>query len=95
MALIEAVPNFSEGRRPEVVARIVEAIQAPGVLLLDAGSDVDHNRSVITVAGEPAAVLEGLFRAVSAAAELIDLLAQAGVHPRVGATDVVPLVPLL
>ena len=94
MALIEAVPNFSEGRRPEVVARIVEAIQAPGVLLLDAGSDVDHNRSVITVAGEPAAVLEGLFRAVSAAAELIDLLAQAGVHPRVGATDVVPLVPL-
>lgn len=92
--MIEAVPNFSEGRKPEVVARIVEAIQAPGVLLLDASSDADHNRSVITIAGEPAAVVEGLFRAVATAAKLIDLFTQTGVHPRLGATDVVPLIPL-
>lgn len=92
--MIEAVPNFSEGRKPEVLARIVEAIQAPGVLLLDVSSDADHNRSVITIAGEPVAVVEGLFRAVATAAELIDLFAQTGVHPRLGATDVVPLIPL-
>ncbi len=92
--LIEAVPNFSEGRRPEVIAAIVEAIQAPGVLLLDAGSDADHNRSVVTVTGAPEAVLEGLFRAVAVAAERIDLFVQRGVHPRIGATDVVPLVPI-
>lgn len=94
MAVIEAVPNFSEGRDPAVLARIVDAIQAPGVQLLDASRDADHNRSVVTVAGEPAAVLEGLFRAVATAAELIDLFTQRGVHPRLGATDVVPLVPI-
>ena len=92
--LIEAVPNFSEGRRPKIVAAIVAAIQAPGVLLLDASSDADHNRSVVTVAGAPEAVLEGLFRATAVAAEHIDLFTHCGEHPRIGATDVIPLVPI-
>lgn len=94
MPIIEAVPNFSEGQRPEIVAALVEAIQTPGVQLLDWSSDADHNRSVITVAGEPAAVCDGLFRAVATAARLIDLRRHAGVHPRLGATDVCPLVPI-
>lgn len=92
--IIEAVPNFSEGRRPEVVQAIVEAIQVPGVLLLDSSSDFDHNRSVVTIAGAPAAVVEGLFRAVKVAAERINLYEHQGEHPRIGATDVVPLVPI-
>lgn len=92
--LVEAIPNFSEGRRPEVVAAIVAAIQAPGVLLLNYSSDYDHNRSVVTIAGPPEAVVEGLFRAVTVAAQRIDLFRQEGAHPRLGATDVVPLVPL-
>lgn len=94
MAIIEAVPNFSEGRRPEVIAALVEAIQAPGVWLLDVSSDADHNRTVITVAGEPDAVLEGLFRAVATAVERINLFEHRGEHPRIGAADVVPLVPI-
>jgi glutamate formiminotransferase len=92
--IVESVPNFSEGRRPEVVQEIVAAIQAPGVLLLDHSSDWDHNRSVVTVAGSPAAVVEGLFRAVAVAAKRINLFEQRGEHPRIGATDVVPLVPI-
>jgi glutamate formiminotransferase len=92
--LIEAVPNFSEGRRTDVVQAIVDAIQAPGVLLLDQSSDGDHNRSVVTVAGAPEAVIEGLFRAVGVAAEKINLFEHRGEHPRLGATDVVPLVPI-
>ncbi|MGL4649925.1 MAG: glutamate formimidoyltransferase [Caldilineaceae bacterium] len=92
--MIEAVPNFSEGRRPEVVAAIVQAIQAPGVLLLDQSSDWDHNRSVVTIAGPPDAVVEGLFAAVRTAAERIDLFQHRGEHPRIGATDVVPLIPI-
>lgn len=92
--MIEAVPNFSEGRRPEVVQALVEAIAVPGVLLLDQTSDWDHNRSVITVAGPPAAVLEGLFQATRVAAQQINLFTHRGEHPRLGATDVVPLVPL-
>jgi glutamate formiminotransferase len=94
LPLIEAVPNFSEGRRPEVVQALVEAIQAPGVLLLDYSSDPDHNRSVLTVVGEPDAVLSGLLRAVRTAAERINLFEHRGEHPRIGATDVVPLVPI-
>jgi len=93
-AIIEAVPNFSEGRRPEIVAEIVDAIQAPGVLLLDHSSDWDHNRSVVTIAGPPEAVVEGLFRAASVAARRINLFEHGGEHPRMGATDVVPLVPI-
>ena len=92
--LIEAVPNFSEGRRPEVVQALVQAIQTPGVLLLDYSSDWDHNRSVLTVAGEPQAVLRGLLAAVRVAAEQINLFEQRGAHPRIGAADVVPLVPV-
>ena len=94
MVLIESVPNFSEGRRPEVVAAIVAAIQAPGVAVLDQSSDWDHNRSVVTVAGEPAAVMEGIVRAVRTAAAHINLFDHRGAHPRLGATDVVPLVPI-
>lgn len=92
--LIEAVPNFSEGQRPEVVTALARAIQAPGVTLLHQTSDWDHNRSVLTVAGAPAAVVEGLFCAVAVAAREINLFEQRGAHPRLGATDVVPLVPI-
>jgi glutamate formiminotransferase len=92
--LVEAVPNFSEGRRPEVVDAIVKAIQAPGVLLLNRSSDLDHNRSVVTVAGPPEAVVEGIFCAVREAALHIDLRQHRGAHPRLGATDVVPLIPI-
>lgn len=92
--LIEAAPNFSEGRRQEVIAAIVAAIQASGVLLLGVSSDAHHNRTVVTVAGPPEDVLEGLFCAVKAAAERIDLHVHRGAHPRLGATDVVPLAPL-
>jgi glutamate formiminotransferase len=92
--LVEAVPNFSEGRRPEVVDAIVKAIQAPGVLLLNRSSDLDHNRSVVTVAGPPEAVVEGIFCAVREAALHIDLRRHRGAHPRLGATDVVPLIPI-
>lgn len=94
LPLIEAVPNFSEGRRAEVVQELVQAIQAPGVLLLDSSSDPDHNRSVLTVVGQPQAVLEGLLRAVRVAAQRINLFEHKGEHPRLGATDVVPLVPI-
>jgi glutamate formiminotransferase len=92
--IIESAPNFSEGRRLDVVSALVEAIQAPGVLLLNTSSDWDHNRSVITIAGPPSAVVEGLFRAVALAAQTIDLFSHQGVHPRLGAADVVPLIPI-
>ena len=92
--IIEAVPNFSEGRRPEVVNAIVDSIAIDGVVVLGVTSDYDHNRSVVTVAGAPDAVLEGLFRGVETAATQIDLFTHQGEHPRLGATDVVPLVPV-
>ncbi|WKZ38567.1 MAG: glutamate formimidoyltransferase [Anaerolineales bacterium] len=93
--LIECIPNFSEARRPEVIDRIVAAIQAvPDVKLLDRSSDLDHNRTVLTFAGSPAGVEEAAFRAIQTAAELIDLDGHTGEHPRIGATDVVPFVPL-
>jgi glutamate formiminotransferase len=93
-AIIEAVPNFAEGRRPEVVAAIRSALLAPGVLLLHQTSDWDHHRTVFTLAGPPVAVMEGLFAAVRVAAEQINLFEPRGVHPRLGAADVVPLVPI-
>ena len=86
--IIEAVPNFSEGRRPAVVQAIAHAMSGPGVRILHQTSDWDHNRSVITVAGPPQAVLEGLFQAVSVAAQQINLFEHCGEHPRLGATDV-------
>ena len=95
MTLIECVPNFSEGRRAEVVDEIVAAIVgAPGVTLLDRQSDAHHNRSVVTFVGEASAAEEAAFRAVAAAAGLIDLNRHEGAHPRFGATDVVPFVPV-
>ncbi|HEY6196461.1 MAG TPA: glutamate formimidoyltransferase [Candidatus Eisenbacteria bacterium] len=93
--LVECVPNFSEGRRREVVDQILDAVASvSGVTLLDREMDPDHNRSVLTFAGEPDAVLEAAFRAVARAAELIDLNHHQGQHPRMGATDVVPFVPV-
>ncbi len=95
MPIIECVPNFSEGRRKEVVDAIAAAAAGvAGVALLDQEMDADHNRSVLTLAGEPEAVLEAAFRAAREAARLIDLNRHAGAHPRMGATDVVPFVPL-
>jgi glutamate formiminotransferase len=95
MKLVECVPNFSEGRRPEVVDAIVgEMTAVEGVRLLDKEMDADHNRAVVTIVGEPEAVLEGAFRGVAKAAELIDLTKHKGEHPRMGATDVVPFVPV-
>jgi glutamate formiminotransferase/formiminotetrahydrofolate cyclodeaminase len=92
---IECVPNFSEGRRTEVIERLQDAIRSvPGTLVLDVESDADHNRSVITFAGAPAAVVEAAFTAIAQAAKDIDLEKHRGEHPRIGATDVVPLVPI-
>ncbi len=92
--LIECVPNFSEGCRPEVVQAIVETMRRPGVSLLDVESDADHNRSVVTLVGEPEALLEAVFQGIAQAARLIDLDVHRGAHPRLGATDVVPFVPV-
>src|SRR5689334_7151281 len=93
--MLECVPNFSEGRDPEIVRAIADAIaQTPEVLLLGWESDSDHNRSVMTFAGPPNAVVEAAVRGAGKAAELIDLSAHQGVHPRVGAADVIPFVPL-
>jgi glutamate formiminotransferase/formiminotetrahydrofolate cyclodeaminase len=93
--LVECIPNFSEGRRPEVVESIRSIIAAvSGVFVLDVHSDRDHNRSVITFAGPPSSVARAAFAAITRAAELIDLDRHTGEHPRIGATDVVPFVPL-
>jgi glutamate formiminotransferase len=93
--LVECVPNFSEGRRPEVVERIRAAIESSaGARVVDWSLDASHNRAVVTVVGEPRAVSEGVFRGIRAASELIDLRTHQGEHPRIGATDVVPFVPL-
>jgi len=92
---VECIPNFSEGRRIEVVDAIAAAIEAiPGIFILDRSGDLDHNRSVITFVGSPAAVAEAAFAAVAKAAEHIDLDQHQGQHPRIGATDVLPFVPL-
>ncbi len=93
--LVECIPNFSEARRPKVVEAILQAITAiPGVTLLDRHSDNDHNRTVVTFVGAPGAVEEAAFRGIQKAAELIDLRKHSGSHPRIGATDVVPFVPI-
>jgi glutamate formiminotransferase / formiminotetrahydrofolate cyclodeaminase len=92
---IECVPNFSEGRDLAKMDAIVLAMSGvSGAWILDRTSDADHNRSVVTLAGEPAAVAEAALRGVGKAAELIDMTRQHGVHPRIGAADVVPFVPL-
>lgn len=93
-AIIECVPNFSEGIDESKVRRIVAAMHVEGVSLLDFSRDADHNRSVVTIAGAPAAVLEAAVRGAGEAASLIDLTRQTGVHPRIGAADVIPFVPI-
>ena len=93
--LVECVPNFSEGRDTAKVDAIIAAMrEVPGVFVLDRESDADHNRSVVTLAGEPDAVAEAALRGVGKAAELIDLTRHTGAHPRIGATDVVPFIPV-
>jgi glutamate formiminotransferase len=92
--IVECVPNFSEGRDGAKIAAILAAMHLPGVSLLDWSRDPDHNRSVITIAGPPRAVREAAVSGAVKAAELIDLTAQQGVHPRIGAADVIPFVPI-
>ena len=95
MKLVECVPNFSEGRRPEVVAAIRDAIAAvDGVSVLDVSSDPSHNRSVITFVAPVDTAVDAAFAGIRAASERIDLSKHAGEHPRIGATDVVPFIPL-
>jgi len=91
---LECVPNLSEGRRPRVVERLASSAAAPGVRLLDVSSDPDHNRTVLTLAGEPEALTAGLLALYETALAEIDLRRHEGVHPRIGAVDVVPFVPL-
>ncbi len=93
--IVECVPNFSEGRRPEVIEQIVQAMRAvAGVRVLDVQSDTAHNRTVVTTVGPPEAVAEAAFQAIAQAARLIDMETHRGEHPRLGATDVVPFVPV-
>jgi glutamate formiminotransferase/formiminotetrahydrofolate cyclodeaminase len=93
--IIECVPNFSEGRNAATIQALAAAVESiPGVWLLDRTSDSDHHRSVLTFAGNPEAVLEAAFQAIQLATKLIDLRSHTGVHPRIGATDVVPFVPI-
>ena len=93
--LVESVPNVSEGRRLDVVERLADALEAgPGVHLLDRTSDPSHNRTVFTLAGEPDAVADALDRLVATAIDEIDMEVHAGEHPRIGAVDVIPFVPL-
>jgi glutamate formiminotransferase len=93
-AIIECVPNFSEGVDVDKVTQIVAAMQVEGVRLLDWSLDTAHNRSVVTIAGSPTGIVEAAARAAGKAAELINLTAQNGVHPRIGAADVIPFIPV-
>src|SRR5438445_9904801 len=92
--LVECVPNFSEGRGKSKVDAIVDAMKIPGVYLLDREMDSDHNRSVITLVGDRDAIQEAAIRGVGKAAEVIDLTKHQGAHPRMGAADVVPFIPI-
>src|SRR5512135_2416954 len=92
--LVECVPNFSEGRDKAKVDAIIEAMKLPGVYLLDREMDADHNRCVITLVGERENIAEAAIRGVGKAAELIDLNKHQGAHPRLGAADVIPFVPI-
>jgi len=93
-ALLECVPNFSEGRNPATVEALLDSIRAAGACVLDHSLDPDHHRSVITFAGSPDAILEAAVAAAGKAADLIDLRRHKGVHPRIGALDVLPFVPI-
>jgi len=93
--IVECVPNFSEGRDPSVIARIADAIgNVPGVAVLDRSLDTDHDRAVVTFAGDPGTIAEAALAGVEQAVALIDLNQHQGVHPRLGAADVVPFVPV-
>jgi len=93
--IVECVPNFSEGRNQATVQALIDAVASvAGVRLLDHTMDYDHHRSVLTIVGEPEAMVEATFRTIRVATDLIDLQKHSGVHPRVGATDVVPFVPV-
>jgi glutamate formiminotransferase len=92
--IVECVPNFSEGTDTARVEAIIAAMRVDGVRLLDWSMDADHNRSVVTVAGDPKAVVEAAVRGAGKAVELIDLTTQHGAHPRIGAADVIPFVPV-
>ena len=93
-AIIESVQNFAEGRDRRCIESIVAAMQVEGVRLLDLTMDADHNRTLVTVAGPPQAVVESVVRGAGRAAEVIDLTRQEGLHPRIGAADVIPFVPV-
>ena len=93
--IVECIPNFSEARNPEVIQQIRESLlKIPGVIIIDQHSDQDHNRSVITMIGPPEAIEKAAFEAIKKASELIDLNQHTGQHPRIGAADVVPFVPI-
>ena len=92
--VVECVPNFSEGTDARRVEAIIAAMRMEGVRLLDWSMDAAHNRSVVTLAGDPAAIVEAAIRGVGKAVELIDLTRQQGAHPRIGAADVIPFVPI-
>src|SRR5688572_20082279 len=92
--LIECVPNISEGRRKDVVEAVVAAIRPSGVRVLDVQSDKDHNRSVLTLAGDEASLEAGVLALFEAALHHLDLRSHSGEHPRMGAVDVVPFVPI-
>lgn len=93
--LVECIPNFSEGRRDDVIQAVADAVRGvPGVRLLDVSSNADHNRTVLTFVGVPEQVAEAAFRATAKAVELIDMNEHKGEHPRIGAMDVVPFVPV-
>jgi glutamate formiminotransferase/formiminotetrahydrofolate cyclodeaminase len=93
--IVECIPNFSEARRPEVIEEIKKVITSvPGIHLLDQHSDLDHNRTVLTFVGPPPQIEEAAYRAIAKAARLINLEQHSGEHPRIGATDVVPFVPI-
>jgi glutamate formiminotransferase len=92
--LMQCVPNFSEGRDQVIIGAIADAIRSQPVYLLDIHTDADHHRTVMTCAGEPQAVSEATFRAAQVAVKLINLEMHQGVHPRIGAVDVVPFVPM-
>ncbi|MDR9755551.1 MAG: glutamate formimidoyltransferase [Thermoanaerobacterales bacterium] len=95
MKIVECVPNFSEGRQKDVIEKIIAAVRGvDGVKVLDYSSDPSHNRTVLTFVGEPMAVKEAAFRVAEKAAELIDMEQHQGEHPRIGAADVIPLIPI-
>ncbi|MCL2367170.1 MAG: glutamate formimidoyltransferase [Oscillospiraceae bacterium] len=93
--VIQCIPNFSEGRDPEIIAKLAETAKSvPGVMLLDHSSDASHNRSVFTLVGDPEGIAEAAFKLCKIASELIDMTKHTGEHPRMGATDVIPFVPI-